>query len=62
MGDVEFVDRNSLVSWLGDRSSEWHGYDHSPVGLSERIGFGDGESGRVFANAVADESLVRFVG
>ena len=62
MDHVEFVDRNSLVSWLGDRSSEWHGDDHSHVGLSERIGFGDGDSGRVFGNTVADESLVRFVG
>jgi hypothetical protein len=62
MDHVEFVDRNSLVSWLGDRSSEWHGHDHSHVGFSERIDFGDGESGRVFGNTVADESVVRFVG
>ena len=62
MDHVEFVDRNSLVSWLGDRSSEWHGYDHRDLRLGEQDRYRYRESGRVFGNTVADESLVRFVG
>jgi hypothetical protein len=56
---IEFVDRDGLICWARDCGSYGIRHDHSHVGFSERIGFGDGDSGRVFGNAVTDESLVR---
>jgi hypothetical protein len=67
---VDYIGRcccHGIICRARDCSRYGIRHDHSHVGFSERIGFGDGDSGRVFGNPVAtddldDESLVLFVG
>ena len=57
MGYVCCIGCDRLIYWARDCSRNRISHDHSRVGFSERIGFGDGDSGRVFGHPVSGQSV-----
>ena len=62
MDHIELIGCDSLICWARDCGSRRYSDDHCYVRLGQCDCDDDGDSGRVFGNAVADESLVLFVG
>ena len=62
MDYIELIGCDGIICWARDCGSRRYSDDHCYVRLGQCDCDDDGESGRVFGNPVADESLVLFVG